>query len=76
MFLEQSSEIIILFSTGCERKPRQGSTIGVGRVRTYAYIYWCTHNFGHAYVDMYADFFPYDFLKFSNFFWFIEFHTV
>ena len=36
----------------------QGSTIGVRRVHTYAYFYWCTHDFGHAYVDMYAHFFP------------------
>ena len=28
----------------------QGSTIGVHRVRTYAYFYWRTHDFGHAYI--------------------------
>ena len=32
----------------------QGSTIGVRDVRTYAYFYWRTHDFGYAYVDTYA----------------------
>ena len=36
----------------------QSSTIGVRRVRTYAYFYWHTHDFGHEYVDKYANFFP------------------
>ena len=35
----------------------QGSTIGVRRVRMYAYFYWRTHDFGHVYVDTYAHFF-------------------
>ena len=26
-------------------------------IHTYAYLYWCMHNFGHVYVDMYAHFF-------------------
>ena len=43
----------------------QGSTIQVRGVRTYAYYYWRTHDFGHVYVDTYAHF--YDFLKFSKF---------
>ena len=34
------------------------------------------HDFGHAYVDRYAHFFPYDFLEFSRFFWFLEFHSL
>ena len=32
----------------------QGSTIVVRRIHTYTYFYWHTHDFGHAYVDMYA----------------------
>ena len=54
----------------------QGSTIDVRRVCTYTYFYWCTHDVGHAYVDMHARFFPYDFskfAKFSTFFYFILF---
>ena len=43
----------------------QGSTIQVRGLRTYAYYYWRTHDFGHVYVDTYAHF--YDFLKFSKF---------
>ena len=35
----------------------QGSTIGICRVRTYAYFYWHTHGFGYAYVETYAHFF-------------------
>ena len=45
----------------------QGSTIGVRRVCTYAYFYWCTHKFGHSYVDTYAHFFRMIFSSFQNF---------
>ena len=31
----------------------------------------CMHDFGHVDVDMYAHFFPYDFWKFPEFFWFL-----
>ena len=41
----------------------QASTIGVRRVRTYAYFYWRTYDFGHTYIETYAYFFPYDFFK-------------
>ena len=34
-----------------------GSTIGVRCICTYAYFYWCTHDFGHVYVDTYTHFF-------------------
>ena len=36
----------------------QGSTIGICCVRTYAYFYWCTNDFGYGYVDKNAHFFP------------------
>ena len=35
----------------------QGSTIDVRRVRTYAYFYWRTDDFGYAHVETYARFF-------------------
>lgn len=41
--------------------PSQGSTIVVSRVLMYAYLSWRTPDFGHAYVDIYAHFSPYDF---------------
>ena len=50
---------------------RQGSTIGVRRVCMYAYFYWHSHDLGHVYVDTYPHF-PYDFLEFSKFFWFLQ----
>ena len=53
----------------------QGLTIYVFRVRTYAYFYWRTHDFGHAYVDTYVHF-PYDFLKFSGSYNFILFKNL
>ena len=46
------------------------STIGIRHVRMYAYFYWHTHDFGHAYADV-RSFFPNDFSKFSKFFWFL-----
>ena len=46
----------------------QGSTIGVRCVCTYIYLYFCTCDFRHAYPDMYAHVFSFDFLKFSKFF--------
>ena len=51
----------------------------VRRVRTYTYFYWRTHDFGNAYVDTYAHFFPMIFLSFqifSNFFNFILFKNL
>ena len=36
----------------------QGLTIGICRIHTYTYFYWRTHDFGHAYIDAYAHFFP------------------
>ena len=33
------------------------STIGIHHIHMYAFFYWCTHNFGHAYINMYAQFF-------------------
>ena len=47
------------FTTGNYEKlccTMQGSTIGVHGVRVYAYFYWHTHDFGHAYVVTYAHF--------------------
>ena len=37
-------------------KNQQGSTTGVHCIHMYAYFYWHMHNFGHAYIDMYAHF--------------------
>ena len=45
----------------------QGSTNGVRRVRTYAYFYWRTHDFGHVYVDTYSNFCPIIFEGFQIF---------
>ena len=42
--------------------PFQCLTIDVRRVPTYVYFHWRMHDFGQAHVDMYAKFFPYDFL--------------
>ena len=42
---------------------QQGLTICISRVPKYAYFYWCTHDFGHVYVDMYIIFFPMIFLS-------------
>ena len=39
------------------------------RVYMYAFFYWCTHDFGHVYVDTYPLFFRYYFIKFSKCFW-------
>ena len=41
-----------------DKMPLQGSTIGVRRVRMYAYFYWRTHDFGDEYVGMYTHFVP------------------
>ena len=41
------------------------------RVYMYAFFYWCTHDFGHVYVDTYLLFFRYYFTKFSKCFWFL-----
>ena len=32
------------------------STIGIHHIHMYTFFYWCTHNFGHAYIDMYTHF--------------------
>ena len=45
----------------------QGSTIGIHWLCTYAYFYWGTHDFGHAYAHIYAQFFPMIFKNFQNF---------
>ena len=37
-------------------KNQQGSTTGVHFIHMYAYFYWHVHNFGHTYVDTYAQF--------------------
>ena len=42
-------------------------TIDICCICTYAYFYWCTHDFGHAYVDTYGHFSPMVFLSFQNF---------
>ena len=34
---------------------------GFDNLRTYAYFYWRTHDFGHVYVDTYAKYFPKNF---------------
>ena len=49
----------------------QGSTIGLRYVHMYAYFYRRTHDFGNAYVDTYAHFFPMIVSKFSKFVWFL-----
>ena len=36
----------------------QGLTIDICRICTYIYFYWCTHDFGHEYIDMCTHFFP------------------
>ena len=66
------------FWGGIKREHRsniyQGLTIHVCHVQMYAYFYWRTCDFGHAYIDMYAHFFPmifessgsYNFLLFKN----------
>ena len=42
----------------------QGSTIGICPVCAFAYFYWHMHDFGHAYADTYAHFFPVIFVSF------------
>ena len=44
----------------------QVSTIGVRGIRTYAYIYWRTHDFRYAHVDTSFHFFL-NFWRFENF---------
>ena len=41
-----------------------GLTIGVWQVHSYAYFYWCVHDFGYVFIDTYTHFFP------IIFFWF------
>ena len=50
--------------------------IGIYCIRMYDYFYWCMHDFGNLYVDMYAPFFPQFLKKFSQFFCFLKFYTV
>ena len=52
-----SSAVVSVRKDGSLRLYCHGSTIGVRRVRTYAYFYWRTHDFGHVYVDRYAHFY-------------------
>ena len=51
---------------GGKHKHKQGLIIGICGICTYTYCYWCMHNFGHAYVEMYTHFLPYNFPKFSK----------
>ena len=53
-----------------------GSTIVIHRVHAYSYFYWHTHDFGHIYIDIYAYFFPYDFLNISGSYNFIPFKNL
>ena len=57
--------------TRCQAMDAHGTIIGIHCVGTYAYFYWHTHDFRHAYVDTYTYFVPYDFLKFSKCFRFL-----
>ena len=47
--------------------PCQGSIIGIRCMHTYTYFYKHTHDFGHAYDDTHAHFFPMIFHSFQNF---------
>ena len=51
----------------------QGFTNGICRRCTYAYFYYRMHDFEHAYIDMYAHFFPMVFESFQNFSGFYNF---
>ena len=44
----------------------QGLTIGLRCVHRYTSFYWHSHDFGHAYTDMYAHFFTMIFSNFQN----------
>ena len=50
---------------------KQSLTIGAHRVRTYAYFYWRTHDFRHAYINTYSHFYSLVCLKLSEIFWFL-----
>ena len=48
------------------RKTSSGFENGIYHAGTYAYFYWHTYDFGHAYVDTYAHFLPMIFENFSS----------
>ena len=60
-FVSRSLDFFIYFKLGF-----QDSTIGVYHICMYAYFCCCTHDFGHAYVDTFANFFHMIFQSFQK----------